>query len=209
MHAWSRAPLTCVDVSSAGAAQAAFNFFNVAIQQSGSSYLLSLLKRASSGVVRMLSASFMTGSIVRRARCNIFVSVQLIGWSFTCGKVYIGETKRWLETCLKEHKDACTKCLTDKSAIVEHAWADDHPITWAETKTLQRARRTMELAMKEALSIRTTPEDARFNRDSGYELPDCWIATFKKLKGGTSLSSARRRHAHAGARGARPGMRTN
>ena len=67
----------------------------------------------------------------------------------------------------------------------------------------------MELVMKEALSIRTTPEDARFNRDNGYELPDCWIATYKKLMGGASLSSARRRHAHAVARGARPGMRTD
>ena len=59
-----------------------FNFLNVAIQQSGSSYPLSLLKRASSGVVRMLSASFMTSSIVRLARHKIFVSAQLIGWSF-------------------------------------------------------------------------------------------------------------------------------
>ena len=108
----------------------------------------------------------------------------------TCGKVYIGETKRRLETRLKEHKDACTRYLTDKSAIAEHAWANDHPINWAETKILQRANRTMELVMKEALSIRTTPEDARFNRDNGYELPDCWIATYKKLKGGASLSSA-------------------
>ena len=123
----------------------------------------------------------------------------------TCGKVYIGETKRRLETRLKEHKDACTRYLTDKSAIAEHAWANDLPINWAETKILQRANRTMELVMKEALSIRTTPEDARFNRDNGYELPDCWIATYKKLKGGASLNSAsaRRRHAHAVARGAR------
>ena len=104
---------------------------------------------------------------------------------------------------------SCTRYLTDKSAIAEHAWANDHPINWAETKILQRANRTMELVMKEALSIRTTPEDARFNRDNGYELPDCWIATYKKLKGGASLSSARRRHAHAVARGARPGMRTD
>ena len=29
--------------------------------------------------------------------------------------------------------------------------------------------------MKEALSIRSTPEDACFNRDSGYELSDCWL----------------------------------
>ena len=38
------------------------------------------------------------------------------------------------------------------------------------------------------LSIRTTPKDACFNQDSGYELPDYWIATYKKLKGGVSLS---------------------
>ena len=74
----------------------------------------------------------------------------------TCGKVYIGETKRRLETRLKEHKETCTRYLTDKSAIAEHAWANDHPINWAETKILQRANRTMELVMKEALSIRTT-----------------------------------------------------
>ena len=32
--------------------------------------------------------------------------------------------------------------------------------------------------------------------DSGYELPDCWVATYKKLGGRASLSSARgtRRH---------------
>ena len=59
-----------------------FSFSYVAIQQSGSSYPLSLLKRASSGVVRMLSASFMTSSMVRLARCKIFVSAQLNGLSF-------------------------------------------------------------------------------------------------------------------------------
>ena len=77
---------------------------------------------------------------------------------------------------------------------------NDHPINWAETKIL-RVIRTIELVMKEALSIHATPEDARFNRDSGYELANCWIATYKKLKGGASLSSAHRtgpsvRHAH-------------
>ena len=110
-------------------------------------------------------------------------------------------------TRLKEHKDACVKCHTDKSAIAEHAWTNDHPINWAKTKILQRANGTMELVMKEALSIRTTPEDARFNRDSGYELPDCWIATYRKLKGGASLSSAHR--ARTNARAPRSGMRTN
>ena len=121
--------------------------------------------------------------------------------------MYIGETKRRLGTRIKEHKDACMKCFTDKSAIAEHAWTNDHPINWADTKILQRANRAMELVLKESLSIRTTPEDARFNRDSGYELPDCWIATYKKLKGGASLSSAH--SASTIARGARSGIRTN
>ena len=44
------------------------------------------------------------------------------------------------------------------------------------TKILQRASHTMELVMKEALCIQSTPADSRFNRDGGYELPDCWFA---------------------------------
>ena len=35
-------------------------------------------------------------------------------------------------------------------------------------------------------------EGGRFNRDSGYELPDGWIATYNKLRGGASFSSAHR-----------------
>ena len=50
--------------------------------------------------------------------------------SCSCGKVYIGETKRRPETRIKEHKDACMRQFTDWSAITEHAWARDHPINW-------------------------------------------------------------------------------
>ena len=49
--------------------------------------------------------------------------------------------------------DACVKNLTDKSAIAEHAWTNDHPINWAEKKILQRANRAMELVLKESLNI--------------------------------------------------------
>ena len=88
----------------------------------------------------------------------------------SCGKVYIGETKRRLETRLKEHKEACVKGQTTKSAIAEHAWLEGHPINWDGTRILQRASHTMELVMKEAMCIQSTPTDSRFNRDSGYEL---------------------------------------
>ena len=60
----------------------------------------------------------------------------------TCGKVYIGETKRRLGTRLKEHKDACVGGHTHKSVIAKHAWAEGHPINWSGTKILQRASHT-------------------------------------------------------------------
>ena len=37
-----------------------------------------------------------------------------------CGKVYVGETQRRLGTRVKEHRDACMKGDTWKSAIAEH-----------------------------------------------------------------------------------------
>ena len=39
-----------------------------------------------------------------------------------------------LEWRLNEHKDTCTKGFTDKSAIAEHTWMEDHPIHWDDTR---------------------------------------------------------------------------
>ena len=39
----------------------------------------------------------------------------------SCGQVYIGETKRRLETRLKEHQNACERGMMEKSAVAEHA----------------------------------------------------------------------------------------
>ena len=101
----------------------------------------------------------------------------------TCGKVYISETRCQLETRLKEHKDACIKGFTDKSAIAELAWTKDHLIRWDDTRILQHA---MELVVKEAICIRTTLESSHFNcNGGGYDILDCWIATYRNLRGGT------------------------
>jgi predicted GIY-YIG superfamily endonuclease len=48
----------------------------------------------------------------------------------SCGKVYIGETIRRLQSRVKEHQDACRKYQTEKSAIAEHAWGMYHVILW-------------------------------------------------------------------------------
>lgn len=120
----------------------------------------------------------------------------------TCSKAYIGGTKHRLETHLNEHKDMCIKCLTDKSVIAECSWTNDHPINWATVNILQRAYWTMELVMKEVLIIRTTPKNAHSNWDSGYELPNCWIATY----GGANLSSIHCTHVFE--QGTQSGMQT-
>ena len=44
--------------------------------------------------------------------------------SSSCGKKYIGETKRAVGTCIKEHQSATRRKETEKSAIAEHACLD-------------------------------------------------------------------------------------
>ena len=44
----------------------------------------------------------------------------------SCGQVYIGETKRMLETRIKEHQAAARLGQFEKSAVAEHAWQDGH-----------------------------------------------------------------------------------
>lgn len=95
----------------------------------------------------------------------------------SCGKAYIGETIRRLETRLKEHKDACIKQQTEKSAIAEHAWNNHCPIKWDETSVLDQARNPSDLLIKEAFHIQMTPMDKLLNRDRGTEIPGCWVAT--------------------------------
>ena len=64
---------------------------------------------------------------------------------YQCGKVYVGETQRRLETRIKEHRDACNKGDTWKSAIVEHQWDQQHQVNWDETRMLDRAARPIQL----------------------------------------------------------------
>ena len=72
----------------------------------------------------------------------------------SCGNVYIGETKRALETHIKEHRAATRRGETEKSAIVEYAWGQQHPILWEETSVLDQAKNNTTLLIKEALHIR-------------------------------------------------------
>lgn len=102
----------------------------------------------------------------------------------SCGKYYIGETKRRLETRLKEHKDACRNCNYEKSAIAEHAWTEHHPIKWSEATVIDNSNQQYILRIKEALHIQLSKPDQIFNREVGLDIPGCWLATLKTLNFG-------------------------
>ena len=97
----------------------------------------------------------------------------------SCGKAYIGETTRWLETRLKEHRDDCRKQNLQSSAVADHAWTAHCPIKWEETTIVDRAHTPWEVRAKEAMQIQNLPMDTLLNRDRGLEIPGCWSATIK------------------------------
>ncbi|ETW93509.1 MAG: hypothetical protein ETSY2_51300 [Candidatus Entotheonella gemina] len=76
----------------------------------------------------------------------------------SCGKEYIGETKRALRTRLKEHQAATRRGETEKSAIAEHAWAEQHCPAWDEVTILEQAEREDILRIKEAFCIALTDQ---------------------------------------------------
>ena len=77
---------------------------------------------------------------------------------------------------------------TQKSAIAEHQWDQQHQVKWEDIRVLDRATRPVHLKVKEALHFQKTPANNSPNKDWGYELPGCWIATIKKLGGGINLN---------------------
>ena len=67
----------------------------------------------------------------------------------------------------------------EKSAAVEHAWENHHPISWEETTVLDHGR-GQELLVKEALHIQMILSEERFNRDGGLEVPGCWTTVMRR-----------------------------
>ena len=111
----------------------------------------------------------------------------------SCGRAYIGETTRRLETRMKEHQDACCRGMVEKSAVAEHAWEHHHPIEWEGTRVIDRAGRSKEFQLTEALHIQTATGEL-LNRDIGLEVPGCWLATQKRRQGVVDRGQSRARN---------------
>lgn len=90
----------------------------------------------------------------------------------TCGKVYIGETRRTIKTRISEHeRDTRLKHIT-QSALAEHKHDTGHNIKFAETEVISRTSRYYPRKIREAIEIFKNPNN--INRDNGYPLHNSW-----------------------------------
>ena len=91
-----------------------------------------------------------------------------------CELEYVGETKRSIETRIKDHKKHIEKAEWEKSAVAAHYNDSKHKILWDDTKIVAQSENKYELRFKEALAIRSV---RNMNQDCGAEIPKIWIET--------------------------------
>ena len=95
-----------------------------------------------------------------------------------CGKVYIGETRRPMQDRIKEHDRGIRLTLTETSAVSEHDHNTGHKPLWNEVKFIDRNPNYYTRRVKEAIHMGLHPDN--INKDSGIEIPEAWMPTFKK-----------------------------
>ena len=100
----------------------------------------------------------------------------------SCGQVYIGETRRRLETRLKEHRDALREG-DDGEVSCSGACVGESPPDPLGGDHSAGPWQRQELLVKEALHIQMTPSEERFNRDGGPEVSGCWTVVMRRQGG--------------------------
>ena len=96
-----------------------------------------------------------------------------------CGKVYIGETGRTIETRIKEHRRCIRLFHPEKSALADHSLSEDHVISFHDAQVLSKAHLFWDRLLKEAIEIRL--EAKNLNRDSGFHISKQWRPLIQKL----------------------------
>jgi hypothetical protein len=96
-----------------------------------------------------------------------------------CGKVYVGQTGRSIETRCKEHMRHIRLDQPEKSAVAEHSVNTGHQIDFSNITILDRTSGYMDRVVKEAIHIRLNKEN--FNRDNGFYLSRAWYPTTSML----------------------------
>ena len=94
-----------------------------------------------------------------------------------CSFVYIGQTKRDLESRLNEHKRAIKNLRPDLSALCEHSITMDHIISWTEAKILE-----LETDYRKRLSFESWHINAKphvMNRNDGSSFSAVYLDLLK------------------------------
>jgi len=73
--------------------------------------------------------------------------------SCSCGSLYIGTTKRRVNTRIAEHKSSCRMGQTEKSTVAEHALSRGHDIRFEEVEVLDRSQRYYSRLTREAMEF--------------------------------------------------------
>jgi hypothetical protein len=90
----------------------------------------------------------------------------------SCGKSYIGQTRRSFKVCLKEDIVDTTHNRISKLVIVEHSSKSKHLICFKKTKILASAAHYSTRLIREALEIEKHLNN--FNHEDGYKLGQSW-----------------------------------
>ena len=71
-----------------------------------------------------------------------------------CNSVYIGQTKCYLETRLKEHRNNVKKDSSSHSVVSLHRTSNDHEFRWDSPKILHQEKHTKKREIAEMFYIK-------------------------------------------------------
>ena len=89
-----------------------------------------------------------------------------------CGAVYIGQTKRDLNSRIGEHKRAFKFQRPENSALCEHSMSLDHKISWTNVSILKIEKDYKKRLFSESWFINRTPQV--MNRNDGKTFPSVY-----------------------------------
>ena len=94
-----------------------------------------------------------------------------------CEKIYIGQTKQFLEKRLKQHLVNTKQGKIEESTLVEHQWEHNHKMDFNKRRILNFERDKFARVFKES-AFMDYQNDKIISKKS-YEIPHIWKTNIK------------------------------